>query len=218
MSITGKSVNKSTGKTSIVTNKLQEKHLEEELQIVEKTIDDFISKLKFETQMAVMQNEIKLAKEHFNTLHIQMKKLDAAYKHDIKKYSQRKHKRNTNYVATGFAKQVELPEYLAKFIGYDSGTLMSGPEITKQVWKQMKERGLTYENDKRVFRTNAEVSKLFNVPESVNNSTTYNDLENGFNFCNLQKYIAHAIGKNKVEKVEKVKDLVPKKVPKKLTK
>jgi chromatin remodeling complex protein RSC6 len=95
---------------------------------------------------------------------------------------------------------------------------MSGPEITKQVWKQMKERGLTYENDKRVFRTNAEVSKLFNVPESVNNSTTYNDLENGFNFCNLQKYIAHAIGKNKVEKVEKVKDLVPKKVPKKLTK
>jgi hypothetical protein len=45
-----------------------------------------------------------------------------------------------------------------------------------------------------VFRTNKEVSELFNIPMSVNESINYRD-EKGFNFCNLQKYIKNALHK-----------------------
>jgi len=63
------------------------------------------------------------------------------------------------------------------------------------VWDQLKQRELFYEKDKRVFRTNKEVSELFGVNKSVNNSTDHRDKE-GFNFCNLQSYIKNALNKN----------------------
>jgi len=89
--------------------------------------------------------------------------------------------------------------------------MMSGPQITSKVWGQLKERELTYTEDKRVFRTNDEISKIFGVPKSVNKSTTHND-PNGFNFCNLQRYIAHALGREKkvdakTKETKEVKDL-----------
>lgn len=96
---------------------------------------------------------------------------------------------------TGFAKPALVPDKLANFIGVPSGTMLSGPQITKKVWDQLKERKLMLE-DKRVFRTNDEVSEVFGVSESVNNYTNHNDKE-GFNFCNLQRYISNALKQQK---------------------
>ena len=114
-----------------------------------------------------------------------------------------KQKRNGPHAPTGFAKPQPVPDKLAKFIGVKSGTELTGPTITSKVWTQLKERGLTYEKDRRVFRTDKEVSELFNVPSSVNKSQDHRD-KKGFNFCNLQTYIANALnaGKPRGEKIK----------------
>ena len=150
------------------------------------------STCKFESQFALIQNEIKVMREGLQVLNTNLRKLESAYKHDIKKVRRHKQKRNGPHEPTGFAKPQTVPDKLAKFIGVKPGTELTGPAITSKVWAQMKERNLTFKDDKRVFRTNKEVRDLFGVPESVDKSTDHKD-KNGFNFCNLQKYIAKAL-------------------------
>lgn len=150
------------------------------------------SELRFSQQYTAIQEEIKFMREKLGGLTISLRKLESAYNADIKKVKKTKQKRNFPHKATGFAKAKPVPEKLAKFIGVNPGTELTGPQVTKKVWSQLKEKGLTYDKDKRVFRTNAEVSELFNVPKSVNKSTDHKD-KMGFNFCNLQKFIANAL-------------------------
>ena len=82
----------------------------------------------------------------------------------------------------------------ASFMGVDDGTVFTGPVITKKVWDIIQSRNLTYNKDKRVFRADEEISDIFDIPMSVNDSTSHTDRD-GFNFCNLQKYIGHALRK-----------------------
>jgi len=153
---------------------------------------------KFSTQYLETLDEMKKLREAFQTVSSAFKKLESAYKHDIKKVRKHKQKRNGPHVPTGFAKEQAVPEKLAKFIKVKAGSMMTGPRITSAVWKQLTARGLTFagdkdhKSDKRVFRTNTEVTELFGVPASVNKSTNHQD-KNGFNFCNLQKFIANAM-------------------------
>jgi hypothetical protein len=155
---------------------------------------------KFKTQYLEALEQMKTLREAFQTVNLTIKKLESAYKHDIKKVRKHKQKRNGPHTPTGFAKEQPVPEKLAKFIKVKAGTLMNGPRITSAVWKQLTARGLTYsgdndhKGDKRIFRTNPEVTELFGVPASVNKSTSHTD-KNGFNFCNLQKFIANAMPK-----------------------
>lgn len=148
--------------------------------------------LKFNAQHALIKEEINTLTEKLKEFKNTMKKLESAYKQDIRKVSKAKRRRKTNSEPTGFIKTTPVPKKLAKFLGVKEGDELSGPEITRRVWKTLAEKGLQYEKDKRVFRTNKEVTNVFGVDKSVNKSTTYND-ENGFNFCNIQRYIAHAL-------------------------
>jgi chromatin remodeling complex protein RSC6 len=150
--------------------------------------------LKFAEQFTAMQEQYKTLKEGLQLLGGALKKMEAAYNHDIKKTKKHKQKRNGPHKPTGFAKPQKVPSKLAKFIGVEAGDELTGPDITSKVWDQIKKRNLTYDKDKRVFRTNKEVSELFDVPKTVNNSTNHRD-EKGFNFCNLQKYIKNALHK-----------------------
>lgn len=150
------------------------------------------SELRFGSQFSLLQEEMKAIGKKLGNVSMSLKKLESAYNADIKKVKKTKQKRNGSHVATGFAVAKPVPEKLAKFIGVNPGTELTGPEVTKKVWSQLKEKGLTYEKDKRVFRTNAEVSELFNVPKSVNKSVDHKD-KAGFNFCNLQTFIANAL-------------------------
>lgn len=150
------------------------------------------NELKFNSQLHSTMEEVKALKEALGGLTMSLRKLESAYNTDMKKMKKTKPKREKPHVPTGFNKAKPVPEKLAKFLGVNPGTELSGPQVTKKVWAILKEKELTYEKDKRVFRTDAEISKLFNVPKSVNNSTYHKD-KMGFNFCNLQKYIANAL-------------------------
>jgi chromatin remodeling complex protein RSC6 len=147
---------------------------------------------KFASIFQTVQTELKELKDRCSSLTLTLRKLEGAHRQDIKKVRKHKQKRNGQHKPTGFAKPQLVPDKLAKFICVKSGSELTGPEITSAVWKQLKSRNLTYEKDKRVFRTNKEVSALFNVPATVNTSVDHRD-EHGFNFCNLQTYIAHAL-------------------------
>lgn len=100
--------------------------------------------------------------------------------------------RAKNHKPTGFTHPRPVKKKLADFIGIKAETELSGPQITSKVWDKLKERNLVYEKDKRVLRVDDEVSKLFNIPISVNKSTSHKD-RNGFNFDNLQCYIKRAM-------------------------
>jgi len=121
-----------------------------------------------------------------------MKKLESAYKQDVKKVSRAKRRRKGNSEPTGFIKTHPVPSKLAKFIGVDDGTVLSGPDVTKMVWSALKKKGLQYKDDGRVLRTDKETSDVFGLDKSVNDSTDHND-EKGFNFRNIQKYISFAL-------------------------
>ena len=64
---------------------------------------------------------------------------------------------------------------------------MTVPELTKKFLEVVRTKNLVYYNDCRVFRPNAELKKIFNLPDSVDTSILYTD-PNGFNFTTLQKY------------------------------
>lgn len=147
---------------------------------------------KFTVQFKLLQEQAKTLRNAVQQLTNGLNKLEAAYSHDFRKLNKRKPKRNGEHKATGFAKPQAVPEKLAKFIGVAPNTMLSGPEITRKVWAQLRERKLTYEKDKRVFRTDKEVTEVFGVKKDVNKSTDHKDKE-GFNFCNLQRYISKAL-------------------------
>jgi hypothetical protein len=66
---------------------------------------------------------------------------------------------------------------------------MSRPEFTKRFYKLLEQRSLYYAEDKRVLRVDKEISNVLKIPMDVNGSIYYKDPK-GFNFYNVQKYIA----------------------------
>jgi chromatin remodeling complex protein RSC6 len=118
--------------------------------------------------------------------------MESAYKQDVKKVSKTKRKRKGGGDPTGFIKTHPVPEKLAQYIGVDSGVELSGPDVTKKVWAAIKNKGLQYEKDGRVLRTDKETNDVFGLNDTVNKSTDHND-KDGFNFRNIQKYISYAL-------------------------
>jgi len=160
-------------------------------QVVTEVVDEADSQRKFVSQYNTMHSELRVMRENLQKMHSNFKKLDSAYRYDLKKLTQRKPKRTSSHEPTGFAKAKKVNAKLARFLNIPEGSELTGPQITSAVWKQLKDRNLTYEKDKRVFRTNNEVTEIFGVPVGVNTSTDHRD-KDGFNFCNLQTYITQA--------------------------
>lgn len=151
--------------------------------------------LKFVEQHNALKQEVNNLSDKLKDLKTFMRKVESAYRHDVKKVSKAKRKRKGNTKPTGFIKTTPVPAKLAKFLDIEEGTELSGPEVTKLVWGALEAKGLQYENDRRVFRTNKEVTDVFGVDKSVNKCTSHKD-KKGFNFCNIQKYISNALQNN----------------------
>jgi chromatin remodeling complex protein RSC6 len=176
------------------TSKKETKTVQEPAPVQEQVCD------KFEEQLTSTQEECGKLKELLKSVSDSLKKLQATHKSEVKKMKTKKSKRSENHKPTGFARLRPVSGKLAGFIGVESGTELSGPQITAKVWAELKNRNLTYQGDEkkgvkgdqRVLRVDDEVSKLFGVSMSVNKSVDCKD-PNGFNFGNLQKYIKNAM-------------------------
>ena len=160
-----------------------------------------LEQLIFFEKIKSIENEIEFAYDTIRRLKQYTKDLKIAYQHDINCI--RKMKRyKENSSSTGFNKKIILPEKLCNLINVPKNTEMSIPEISKEIYGELKKRNLQYQEDKRIFRADKEFLEVFNLPESVNKSKAYPD-KNGFNIGTMQFYIANILKNN--EKKIKVK-------------
>lgn len=144
-----------------------------------------------------LSDNVKELRETRNNL----KKLEALYNHDVVKATKNnnKKKKARDLKPTGFGKLRTVPDKLAELVGIEKGTIMSRPEFTKKFYKLLDDRKLYYEGDRRVLRVDNEISRVLNISMDVNKSTNYKD-ENGFNFYNVQKFIAKCYNEDNLEK------------------
>jgi chromatin remodeling complex protein RSC6 len=145
--------------------------------------------LKFKTALNELRNEITSQTKVLKDLKSGVKKLEVSYQHDINKAVKSKRRKSGPSKPTGFVKELELSKDLADLIGVTEGTKISMPTYTKKFYEMLKRENLFYEGDGRVLRANDKIKKVFNLPDSVNQSIDHKD-KNGFNFYTLQKHIA----------------------------
>jgi hypothetical protein len=200
------------------TKQVEEKKVESQPE--QKQVEKKDASAKFEEQLTNARKEYDQVKDLLKSIGTNLKKLQDAHKSDLKNATKsKKSERKKNHTPTGFARLRPVSGKLAEFIGVESGKELTGPAVTKLVWAELKNRGLTWKGDEkkgvkgdqRVLRVDKEVSKIFNVPMSVNESTDHKD-KSGFNFGNLQSYIKKAMGE------ENPAPAPVEKQPKKLTK
>lgn len=118
----------------------------------------------------------------------EVKRLMKLHRQEVRSLTKNARKRRHNK-KTGFTNPEVVPEQLATLVGVQVGATMPRTELTGRIYRLLDERGLRYEKDRRVFRADNEIMKIFNLPESVNQVTDPKD-KSGFNFYNLQSYMA----------------------------
>ena len=116
-----------------------------------------------------------------------IQKLKKMYMIDIKNAKKNKSKKD-NKMNSGITKQQKVPPKLCKLLNINQNITMSRVEITKKIYDLIQQRNLYYKDDKRVFRADNDFKKVFNLPDSVNDSIDPKD-KNGFNFYTLQSHI-----------------------------
>lgn len=130
-----------------------------------------------------MENDLTT---HYRKQRNNIRKLKKSYQKQMKKFS-KKGKKNKN---NGINKSTPIPNKIADLIEVERGTCMPRTKVGSLVYKIFNDRGLVYENDKRVLRVDDELREIFNVPLSVNDSINERDpVDVGINFFNLHSYI-----------------------------
>lgn len=177
--------NKSQMKTESELLQMKNAHQKQDDDDINVDSNKFVTTL--DTLKKIVSNNIKEMRDIKNNL----KKLETMYSHDVVKVtkSSGKKKKTREQKPTGFGKMRQVPDKLADLIKIERGTIMSRPEFTQKFYKLLGDKKLYYEGDKRVLRVDNEISKALDIPMSVNNSTHFKD-SNGFNFFNVQKFIA----------------------------
>jgi hypothetical protein len=147
-------------------------------------------KLKFKLALTVLKTKIALSDELNKEIRHGIKKLELLYDQDIcKAYKTKRIRKHTTNTDIGFIKKSPMSKELMELIGEDENTMMSIPEYTSKFFDMLEENNLLYQKDKRIFRANDKLIKLFGLPENVNESVDHRD-KNGFNLYNLQTYIS----------------------------
>jgi hypothetical protein len=167
--------------------------------------DEICKNLKFTKSLEELTEKVNIHTQFLKDLKNELKKLEINYNQDINKVHKSKRKREPGTVPLGFVSEKLLSDGMAKLIHVEKGTKMSMPEYTKKFNSELRSRGLLYEKDKRVFRTDAEIRKVFGFEESINKSTDYKDKQ-GFNFATLQGHLSRLM-KEKANK-EKEKEIL----------
>ena len=166
--------------------------------------EEEMEQLNFLSKLDKFEEDINTQMEVVKRLKLFAKEIKQTYQQDIIKVRKMKrHKENSSN--TGFNKKFVLPDKFCNLIEVEKGTTMSTPEFTKQIYFQLKKRGLVYKGDKRIYRVDKEFMEVFGIKESVNKSTKYPD-DNGLNIGTMQIYINDALRKSEQSKEVFMKD------------
>jgi chromatin remodeling complex protein RSC6 len=101
---------------------------------------------------------------------------------------------------SGFAKPTVITNTLCDFLGQPHGTLMARTEVTKKVTAYIKTANLQVQTNKRRFIPDAKLgsilTELDGVKKDKNGKT---DVEKGYTYFNLQKYLSAQFPKKVVK-------------------
>ena len=164
--------------------------------------EDFSKDLKFQKEFILLQDQINDFTDKLKNLKTLMKKMESSYVSDLNKvHKMKKLSNSAKKKDSGFVSKRSIPKELSTFIGEKENTQMTLPEYTKKFCSELKKRNLIYEKDKRVYRVDKILKKIFGFTDEVNNSTSSKDKE-GFNFSTLQKNLNKAFEKYSKKKEE----------------
>lgn len=172
-------------KTSVKKNKTKKETLNKLL--TKKELN-----LKFPSYLDEIKKELDDEIEKLKELKDKIKKIEHVYQSDMLKIYKTK-KTEPRVVESGFQKKYKLPDNMCKLINKPNNTELSVPELSKYIYNELKTRNLMYKENKRIFRVDDELSRVLNIPQTVNNYTTIDD--KGFNYHNIQSILLKILKK-----------------------
>ena len=153
--------------------------------------------IKFVDLYMNLMEEVNSLQKQMRSVKNNMNKLYSAYKHDIKHALKNNSNKKTKKKKTGFQILRDIPNDIADFIGVEHGTKMSRTKLSSEIQSTLKERKLYYEKDKRIYRADKEVLKLFNLSKDVNKITDAKD-KKALTIFTIQKYLKDKINKENI--------------------
>ena len=121
-----------------------------------------------------ISNLIKDINEDFNKCIQLFKKIKKKNK-KLQKILNKKNKKNKNLSKKGITKKKIVPKKICDFFNLNSDVLMSRIEVTKKIYKYIKENNLKYNKDKRIILPDKKLRNLFELEEITNKDLDIND-------------------------------------------
>ena len=152
-----------------------------------------IKEVSFGKKIGSFEEKMKKLYENINYLR-KMNEKEILIKEQEEKYlkSIENDTINANVIIIKEEPKLKVPSKLADFINVGEDIELTKKVIMQKVWQEFQKRNLVYENNKRVLRVDEEVSKLFNIPISVNSVMDHRE-KNAFTYALLQKQVENLI-------------------------
>jgi hypothetical protein len=143
------------------------------------------------TRLEQTQGELKTLKADLHKFYNLMAK-------DFKKANKGRRRANRERSPTGFGKAGVVPLGLRTLLGIAETDQMTRPDVTNKLYAYLDEHKLRDEEDKRIMRADAGITKAFGLTtEQVKSINSYKKNESGkveknkgLNFYNIQRYVA----------------------------
>jgi hypothetical protein len=180
-------------------------------------LPDTLSKeLKFTQSMKELSDKLDKQVNVMKAMRADVMKLKSSYQHDIvKAYKTKRTNGEKKPKEVGFNKARLIADKFADLVGLPHSTVITVPKYSCELNKLLVKRGLRFDGDKRVFRVDEELSKMFDIPMSVNASVSVKDTGKkdkdtgktapvGFNIYTIQKFISPHLMEDLKQKQEDV--------------
>lgn len=169
--------------------------------------------VRFETYTS-LYNNLETMQKDLTMMKNQLKSFFKTTEKSLKKANKNKRKHSGTRAATGFGVPSPVPKSLHALFAVDDTVMMTRPDVTKRLYKYIKDNKLTDTKDSRVLRVDGSLADALLLSKDemnhVNTSSDPHD-EKGLSFYNLQKHIARlypkAEKKAEVKEVKEVKDV-----------
>lgn len=126
-----------------------------------------------------LTEQIKITKELVRDLKIVKKRIQIKGKPDKRKMK-------------GFTKLESIPDDVCELLDLEYPYELTRNELANKIRDLLKKRNLIYDNDKRIYRVDSEISSIFDIPLSVNEITDSKNIS-GFNMYNIHRYLANKL-------------------------
>lgn len=143
-----------------------------------------------------MNNILTSVSSELKILRNDIKKLTKIRNQEIKKITKIKNN-NKNKYKTGFMKAKKIPDKLAKYLNLDKDTTMVRNDLVKIMYNKIRSEGMINNDDKRIFRPDDELIKIFGLNKEIVLNTNDPKNKECFSFFTLQKHLANLYNEEK---------------------